>query len=125
MLNLLRSAFGDPSREARVSAAKDVLRSANAPLAEQAASLELLGAEQDEDSKNLVLSYARNEHSHDWLQQVSGESLACMLASEVLSPNDLAGVSPAAAAAAIAYLEATAESNEPAAIVVLRGLVSK
>ena len=125
MLKLLRSAFGDASPEARVSAAKAVLRSANAPLAEQAAAIELLGTEQDEDSKKLVLSFARDQHSHDWLQQVAGESLACMLISEVLSPGELAGVSPAAAAAAIAYLEATAEANGLAALVVLRSMAGE
>jgi hypothetical protein len=88
MFRTLRAAFGDASDTALVAAAKDTLRSPNAPLQEQAAALERLSSERDTESKTLVLAIATNSGVHEWLQQVAGEAVAGMLENQAILPKE-------------------------------------
>ncbi|QTN21437.1 hypothetical protein HZ992_14720 [Rhizobacter sp. AJA081-3] len=104
MFEQLRRAFGDPSPESLIAAAKATLRSPNAPLQERAAAIERLSVELDAESKGLVLSHAADPLRHEWLQQTAGEAVAQMLQSGTLRVEDVKSLSPVAAATVVSIL---------------------
>ncbi len=104
MFEQLRRAFGDPSPESLIAAAKATLRSSNSPLQEQAVAIERLSVEPDDESMALVLGHAADPLGHEWLQQTAGEAVAQMLQSGVLRVEDVKSLSPVARATVASVL---------------------
>jgi hypothetical protein len=104
MFEQLRRAFGDPSPESLLAAAKATLRSPNSPLQERAAALERLSVEPDAESKDLVLGHAADALIHEWLQESAGEAVAQMLQCGVLQVEEVKSLSPVASATVASIL---------------------
>ena len=111
MLRLLRSVFGDPSRDALIASAKEALTSPNAPIQEQAAAIERLSSVADAESQVLVLKFATNSRVHEWLQQVAGEAVAEMLEGNALDVSQAQNLTRTAAEAVVAILSLSQEER--------------
>jgi hypothetical protein len=111
MFRTLRAAFGDASHAALVVAAKETLRSPNAPLQEQASALERLALEPDTESKSLVLAFATSNRVHEWLQQVAGESVAQMLENQIVLAEESRFLTSSAAEVAANALDGSGQEG--------------